>query len=46
MILRIFFAVPRCRYENFETNPVNPLLEELDLDNVFLYHLAIDADDW
>ena len=29
--LRIFFVVPWCRYQDFVTDPVNPLLDEQDL---------------
>ena len=39
--LRIFFAVPVGRFREFETAPVNPLLDEEDLNNVFIYHIAV-----
>ena len=43
--LRIFFAVPPPRYKNFQTDPVDPLAENNQLDNVYVYHLSITKDD-
>ena len=43
--LRIFYAVPLCRYAGFLTDPVNPLLSEQDLDNVRIYHIGVSGDD-
>jgi hypothetical protein len=41
--LRIFYAVPSSRYNNFVTSPVNPLLEQSELDNVLIYHVGVSA---
>jgi hypothetical protein len=43
--LRIFYAVPSCRYGTFVTNPVNPLLHQSDLNNVFIYHVSVTANE-
>jgi len=42
--LRIFFVVPWCRYEKFVTDPVNPLLDEQDLNKVSIYHVGVMAE--
>lgn len=39
--LRIFYAVPLCRYKEFVTEPVNPHGNLPGHDNVRIYHLAI-----
>jgi hypothetical protein len=41
--LRIFYVLPKCRYDQFETNPVNPLLQHPDLSNVFIYHVGVSS---
>jgi len=45
--LRIFYAVPSLRYDEFKTEPVNPLdpldTNEYDFSNIFIYHLSIDG---
>ena len=42
-ILRIFYAVPSTRYSDFRTDPVNPLLDQEDLRNVSIYHVAVSG---
>lgn len=39
--LKIFYTVPSTRYKQFVTDPVNPLLEQPDLKNVFIYHIGV-----
>lgn len=41
--LRIFYAVPSARYNEFATNPANPLdTDASGFSNVSIYHLSID----
>ena len=43
--LRIFYAVPSVRYDEFVTDPVNPLdTNGYDFSNIIIYHLSIDGD--
>ena len=39
--LTIFYALPSSRYNDFETNPVNPLFQQPDLINVCIYHVGV-----
>lgn len=41
--LRIFYAVPSNRYNQFETKPVNPLYSQEDLNDVHIYHVSVSA---
>ena len=42
--LRIFYAVPSVRYNEFATNPANPLdTDAYDFSNISIYHLSIDG---
>lgn len=41
--LRIYFGVPTSRFEEFVTDPANPLLDESDLSNVYIYHISVSA---
>lgn len=41
--LTIFYAVPSLRYHQFVTDPVNPLLDQSDLNNVVICHVGISA---
>uniref|UniRef100_A0A7S2UNA2 Uncharacterized protein n=1 Tax=Attheya septentrionalis TaxID=420275 RepID=A0A7S2UNA2_9STRA len=44
--LTIIYAVPRSRYNDFVTDPVNPLLNQPALARrVTIYHVAIDDDE-
>lgn len=43
--LRIFFVVPWCHYSKFETTPINPLLDEQSLNNVFIYHVGVSSNE-
>ena len=42
--LRIFYAVPSVRYNEFATTPANPLDTDVyDFSNISIYHLSIDG---
>mmetsp|Transcript_4729 Transcript_4729/g.6846 ORF Transcript_4729/g.6846 Transcript_4729/m.6846 type:complete len:111 (-) Transcript_4729:518-850(-) len=43
--LRIFYGVPASRFQQFETKPINPLLDQPDLNNVFIYFVDALADE-
>jgi hypothetical protein len=43
--LRIFYAVPLCRYAEFVTDTVNPLLSHQDLSNVRIYHIGVTTNE-
>ena len=43
--LQIYFGVPTSCFEEFVTDPVSLLLDELDLSNVYIYQISVSAFD-